>query len=68
MSDDIYEIGSQVGNRNQLMPPGYKLWRVEDHFMFVRESDGAESCIDWNRWRVRKDAWASYKKQKERGE
>lgn len=44
------------------MPPGYKLWWLDSgHFMWEHPETGAESVIDWNRWRVVRGAWAHFK-------
>jgi hypothetical protein len=57
------ELGRQVGNKNQLLPPGYSLWIVDDHYLVVRECDDAEFGIDWNRWRLYRQAWCDYRKR-----
>lgn len=45
------------------MPDGYRLLLNPDetHFFWLCESDGRESSIDWNRWRVRRKAIADAK-------
>jgi len=70
VSDDPYnyEVGRQVGNPKQLLPPGYSLHRTEDHFIIVFP-DGAESGIDWNRWRLYREAWRHFRRtEQEAGE
>lgn len=69
MSNDPYnyEIGRQIGNSKQLLPPGYSLHKVDGHFIVVFPN-GAESGIDWNRWRLYRGAWAHYRKKQEASE
>lgn len=45
------------------MPAGYALLLNPDetHFFWLCLSDGRESSIDWNRWRVRRKAIADAK-------
>lgn len=40
------------------MPDGYALLLNPDetHFFWLRLADGAESSIDWDKWRVRRSA------------
>lgn len=59
-----YRIGAQVGNAKQVMPPGYSLWFVDDHYMWVEDSTERESGADWNRWRVRRSAWTDYEERR----
>lgn len=41
----------------QKMPPGYALMLDADQmYFFWLRHDGAESCIHWNKWAVRKGA------------
>lgn len=55
-----YEIGRQVGNSKQLLPPGYSLHRSEGYFFVTLGK--SESGIDWNKWRLYRWAWAHYRK------
>lgn len=45
------------------MPTGYALLLNADHthFFWMRTADGAESSIDWNKWRIRRGSIANAK-------
>ena len=53
----------------QKMPEGYKLMlnADESHFYWERQ-DGAESCVDWNKWRVWRGAMKDAAAQQEVGD
>lgn len=57
------EIGRQVGNKKQLLPPGYSLHIVDDYYIVVRGADNAEFGVDWNRWRLYRQAWNDHRKR-----
>lgn len=47
---------------NAKMPPGYRLLQLDSgHFIYERQEDQVESDIHWNKWAVRKWAWANYR-------
>jgi hypothetical protein len=48
------------------MPAGYRLYLNPDytHFFWIRESDGAQSSINWDKWAVRREAIADAKRLK----
>lgn len=43
------------------LPPGYEVERVEDHWVWVRLADDAESPIHRNHWACWRGAWANYR-------
>lgn len=56
---DAYDHTDRLGIAK--MPPGYKLLQLDSgHFIYERTSDGGGSCIHWNKWAVRKWAFADY--------
>lgn len=54
---------TQVGNKRQIMPPGYVMLYTDSHFVWIHIETGAESSIHWDRWAVYRGAWARYNKE-----
>jgi len=50
----------QVGNKKQVMPPGYVMAYTGSHFLYIRESDEVESAICWDKWTIYRWAWEDY--------
>jgi len=52
---------TQVGNRFQVMPPGYVLADNGALFYWLRTVDGEEGIVSCDRWWCRRCAWARYR-------
>lgn len=59
---EVFDYTNRLGFLS--MPPGYKLLGLDSgHFLWERESDKMDSVIHWDKWAIRRGAWADYHDQ-----